>query len=125
MRKIHIIYLQPVADRNELVLYTARFKNRNEARLIMFLQGVLPKHNIVAHAEVRPIIFLVNTWWPQLGVIREQFGKLTFWTILKYMVLPVKRFFRGAILQNYKQYGHYDKISKRVYPEPEKIARSK
>ena len=117
MKKIHIIFMKETINPEDLVLYVSRYKSKKHAIVTMHLQGLLPQHEITYHKELPTMKYLIGVMLPHLGVIRNQYKKVTLITLLKYWLLPIRKLFFGSSTKDYKKVGSYDTLTKRVYTD--------
>jgi hypothetical protein len=124
MKKLHIILLEePIkagTPDDTLTVYVSRHGSRHEALLRMHTQGILPKYSVVSHTVVPAYRTFFEMWFPSLQVIKHTYGKLTFWTFLKFWIgLRIKKLFSGSVRKRWQNIGEYDTTTKKVYPTPD------
>jgi hypothetical protein len=124
MKKLHIILLEEPGKlgtpEDTITVYISKHGSHHEALLRMHMQGILPKFKVVSHTVVPAYRTLFEMMFPSIGVIRNIFGKFNLITWLKYwIVLPLKKLFKGSVRKNWQNIGQYDTVTKRVYPIPD------
>jgi len=107
--------MKEIKKPDDLVLYVSRYKSKKHAIMTMHLQGFLPQHEITYHQELPTTKYLIGVLFPHLGVVKNQYKKVTLITLLKYYLSPIKKVFVGSATKDYKKVGSYDVLTKRVY----------
>lgn len=124
MKTMHIILLEDPqksgTPQDTLMVYVSRHGSKNDCLLRMHMQGILPRFAVVSHSTSPAVSTALKMWFPSLQVISHTFGKLTFWTFLKYWIgRPLKKLFKGSTRKQWQQIGEFDVTTRRVYPLPD------
>ena len=116
MSKIFTIMLRPHGETTGLMIYQARAKDYNSAVLLMKLQGVVPKFDILSYTDRPTREFVIGILFPRTiksakGVAESQSGG---WS--DYFKPIVCWFKRQHLMVKWQSFGHYCKRCKAVFP---------
>lgn len=118
MSKFYTFMLRPHGETTGLMLYQARAKNYNAAVLLMKVQGVVPKYDILSSTDRPTKDFVMGVLFPRTIQTNnkeiDQSSRSKFGDYFR----PVDCWFkRQHMLVTYQKHGSYCKRCKGVFPE--------
>lgn len=121
MSRVYTVMLREHGSNTGLMLYQARAKSWNHVVLIMRLQGIVPKFDVVSHTDRPARDFMLGVMFPRL-VTKDENGNKPEGSKTKRFFMPVVCWLkRQHRLNNYKGFGDICKRCNAVFPSEEEV----
>ena len=116
MSKVFTIMLRKHGETEGLMLYQAKAKDFNSAVLLMRVQGVVPKYDILSHTDRPAREFVTGILFPRTIKAGEGEANSKGSGFRQYFLPIICWFKRQHMLVTWKEHGKFCKRCKAVFP---------
>lgn len=116
MSKVYTVMLRLHGETTGLMLYQARAKSFNAVVLLMKIQGIVPKFDILSHSERPARDFIIGVIFPRTIKANEGDTVSKGYGLKEYLRPIICWFKRQHLLSKWQDNGSYCKRCKAVFP---------